>query len=102
AGDSVSAFGGILAVNRPVDAALADAIARPTLFFECIIAPEFAADALATLTERVKWGKSVRLLATGTGTTDSDEPELRKVRGGMLVQTRDDRGADDPFRVVTK
>ncbi len=102
AGDPVSAFGGILAVNRPIDAALADAIARPNTFFECIIAPEFSADALATLTTRQKWGKNVRLLAAGTGGQDPWDLEVKKVRGGLLVQSRDLAGAADPFKVVTK
>ncbi len=102
AGDPVSAFGGILAVNRPVDAALADAIARPNTFFECIIAPDFASDALATLTTKQKWGKNVRILAAGTGAIDAWDLEVKKVRGGLLVQTRDLAGPPDPFKVVTK
>jgi phosphoribosylaminoimidazolecarboxamide formyltransferase/IMP cyclohydrolase len=97
AGDPVSAFGGIVAFNRRIDEALATAIASPGSFFECIVAPDFDAAALEILTRRQKWGANVRLLACGVGAADPRDVEVRKVRGGVLVQSRDDSGRDEPF-----
>ncbi len=102
AGDPLSAFGGIVALNRPVDLPLADALAGPDTFFECILAPSFDEDAAEHLRTGPKWGKNVRLLAFGTGASDPNEPEVRKVRGGLLIQSRDVGGPDDPFEFVTK
>ena len=90
-GDPQSAFGGVVAFNRPVDAALATLIATPDNFLEVIVAPEFGADALHLLTSGVKWGKNVRLLACGAlgGEPDRSDLVVRKVVGGFLVQDRD-------------
>jgi phosphoribosylaminoimidazolecarboxamide formyltransferase/IMP cyclohydrolase len=91
--DPVSAFGGIVAVNRPADAAFAAAVAE--LFAEVVIAPGFDEAALARLAEK----KSLRLLAApaprpaaGAG---GPEIELRSIAGGFLAQAADDR-EDDP------
>ena len=62
AGDPVSAFGGILAFNRPVDAATANLITEPNRFIECIIAPAFEPEAFEVITTRPTWKKNVRLL----------------------------------------
>ncbi len=102
AGDSVSAFGGILAFNREVSADLAERIAQPNRFVECVIAPAFHPAAAELLVHRPKWGKNVRLLETGIGSRDPSDLEVRKVRGGVLVQDPDRTGADDPFKTVTK
>ncbi len=102
AGDPVSAFGGILAFNRKVNGSLADIVARPNSFFECIIAPEFDEEALEILTRRQKWGANVRLLACGVGTSDSLDLDMRKVRGGLLVQSRDELGRSEPFEPRTR
>jgi phosphoribosylaminoimidazolecarboxamide formyltransferase/IMP cyclohydrolase len=91
-GDPQSAFGGILALNRPVDAALARRIAVPERFLEVLIAPEIAADALAALRDGAAWGKNLRVLACGpTGARAADAPRLtvRSLVGGVLVQERD-------------
>ena len=82
--DPVSAFGGIIALNRSLDAATAEAITR--LFTEVIIAPE--ADAAAR--EIVAAKKNLRLLVTD-GLADPASPGLavRSVAGGYLVQSRD-------------
>jgi len=101
-GDPLSAFGGIVAFNRPVGEALAECIAQPDRFFECVIAPEFSDAAVELLSTRQKWGKNVRLLEVGEGPEDEREFEQRKVRGGVLVQERDRSGPGDPFRCVTK
>ncbi len=95
AGDPLSAFGGILAFNRPVDVATADRLATGQKFVECVIAPAFDADAFEVLTTRPTWKKNVRLLATGP--LDGPAPagrDVRRVDGGYLVQERD-TGPDD-------
>src|SRR5437763_414859 len=100
-GDPMSAFGGIVAANRPIDEATAAEIART--HFDIVIAPDFAPEALARLTHRKK---HLRLLACGEPVADragSPELEARQVRGGLLLQTPD-RGAEDPagWRAVTR
>src|SRR5262249_36397341 len=67
--DAVSAFGGIVALNREVDTATAQALVET--FLECVVAPAYSADALALL--RTK--KNLRILATG-GWLDADHREL--------------------------
>jgi phosphoribosylaminoimidazolecarboxamide formyltransferase/IMP cyclohydrolase len=101
-GDPQSAFGGILAFNRPVDADTASAIMDPKAkrFIECIIAPEYEPNALEGLT---KWKENVRLLKTGPLTGFPQGLDYRRVDGGLLVQTRD-YGADKPdeWKTTTK
>ncbi len=103
AGDPQSAFGGIVALNVPVHAALADAIAQPDRFLELVVAPSFDDDALDILTTRFKWGKNVRLLACGdlSGSADTSDLAVRKVTGGYLVQQRDLGYDDEERQVVT-
>jgi phosphoribosylaminoimidazolecarboxamide formyltransferase / IMP cyclohydrolase len=106
-GDPVSAFGGILAFNRPLDGATADVLMAGDRFVECVITSDYEPAALAALKG---WKKNVRLLKTGpfAGIPPRGLPFLphlldyRRVDGGLLVQTRD-VGADDPdeWRVVT-
>ena len=89
-GDPQSAFGGIVSLNRPVDEALAKAIAKPEHFLEVIVAPSFEGDAIEILKTGAKWGKNVRLLATGElGARSPEDLMVRKVTGGYLVQERD-------------
>jgi phosphoribosylaminoimidazolecarboxamide formyltransferase / IMP cyclohydrolase len=82
--DPVSAFGGIIAVNRTLDAATAEAIA--TLFAEVVIAPAIAPAAAAVLSRRTR----LRVLVTGA-LPDPAAPgmTLRSLAGGYLLQTRD-------------
>ena len=82
--DPVSAFGGIVAFNRPVDAAAARAVAE--IFCEVLIAPDYAADALEIL--RAK--KNLRILHLNTDDARNDL-EYRSISGGLLAQTRDTR-----------
>lgn len=87
AGDPVAAYGGILAVNAPVDAAAAERMTRQDMFLEVVVAPDYSPEALEIL--RKRW-TSVRLLATGDrAATASRKLEYRSVPGGMLVQDRD-------------
>jgi len=91
-GDPVSAFGGILALNRPVDVDTAEEITGKNTFFEAVIAPAFHADALPILTGKKKWGANLRLLEVGelnTGSPSHPGLDLKKVVGGLLVQERD-------------
>ena len=82
--DPVSAFGGIIAVNRPLDAETAQLIVE--LFAEVVIAPSIDPDALAFFQGK----KNLRVLTTG-GLPDPLAPGLavRSIAGGYLVQTRD-------------
>jgi phosphoribosylaminoimidazolecarboxamide formyltransferase/IMP cyclohydrolase len=81
--DPVSAFGGIVAVNRIVDADLAKEMADT--FLECVIAPDYAPGALEILANK----KGLRLLKGPVTTLDPTELEFRSVAGGLLVQSRD-------------
>ncbi|WP_119169311.1 bifunctional phosphoribosylaminoimidazolecarboxamide formyltransferase/IMP cyclohydrolase [Algihabitans albus] len=96
--DPVSAFGGIIAVNRSLDAATAEKIAE--LFAEVVIAPEVEGDARDLLASK----KNLRLLITG-GLPDPAEAgtTAKTVSGGLLVQSRDSgRIAADQLRAVTR
>jgi phosphoribosylaminoimidazolecarboxamide formyltransferase/IMP cyclohydrolase len=96
--DPVSAFGGIVAVNRPLDAATAAAIAR--IFVEVIIAPAIDDEAAAVFARK----SNLRLLVAGA-MPDPAAPGVvfRSLAGGLLVQERDRRVATEAdLRVVTR
>jgi len=96
--DPVSAFGGIIAVNRELDAKTAEEIAK--LFAEVIVAPSISEAAQAVLAAR----KNLRVLATER-LPDPAAPGLmvKTIAGGFLLQSRDTgRIAADELRVVTK
>jgi phosphoribosylaminoimidazolecarboxamide formyltransferase/IMP cyclohydrolase len=98
AADPISAFGGILAVNRPLDAQTAARITEPNNFFECIVAPGYEPGVVETLTTKRKWGANLRLLEVGALQGPGKEGLLLKqIVGGLLVSTRDYRplGPDD-------
>jgi phosphoribosylaminoimidazolecarboxamide formyltransferase/IMP cyclohydrolase len=99
-GDPLAAFGGIVALNRSIDLATAQAITSIDKLLEVIVAPDFHLDALKLLRER--W-KNVRLLEVGPiGHFDSSELHMHKIVGGMLVQQRDLLGADEAnWKVVS-
>lgn len=92
-GDPVSAFGGIVGLNRPVDRATAEEMCRPGRFLEAILAPSFDADAFELLTTKPSWKNSVRLLELGAALGPDDPPphgfDLRRIEGGLLVQSWD-------------
>jgi phosphoribosylaminoimidazolecarboxamide formyltransferase/IMP cyclohydrolase len=92
-GDPVSAFGGIVGLNRPVDGATAERMCVPGRFIECIVAPGFDDEALRILTTRPTWKNSVRLLSLDAPLgPDGPRPsghDLRRVEGGVLVQDWD-------------
>jgi len=102
-GDPLSAFGGIVGLNREVDAATATLMTEPGRFFEAIIAPSFSAEALQTLRTRPKWKDSVRLLATGLLEGKASGFDLRRIEGGLLVQGRDEAVVNwNEVKVVTQ
>jgi phosphoribosylaminoimidazolecarboxamide formyltransferase/IMP cyclohydrolase len=94
----VSAFGGIVAVNRPLDAEAARAITD--IFTEVIIAPDASAEAIAIIAAK----KNLRLLVTG-GLPDprAGGTIVKSVAGGLLVQSRDNAVVDDmTLKVMTR
>jgi phosphoribosylaminoimidazolecarboxamide formyltransferase/IMP cyclohydrolase len=94
--DPVSAFGGIVAVNRQVDGALAREMSET--FLECVIAPSYAPEALQLLSTK----KNLRLLAYDFPGDAAGAVEYRSVTGGLLVQTRDkDTATAADAKVVT-
>jgi phosphoribosylaminoimidazolecarboxamide formyltransferase/IMP cyclohydrolase len=96
--DPVSAFGGVVALNRKLDAASARKIVE--IFTEVIIAPDADDEALAIIATK----KNLRLLLAGS-LPDPKAPTLsvRSVAGGLLVQDRDDGAPEEgALKVVTK
>jgi phosphoribosylaminoimidazolecarboxamide formyltransferase/IMP cyclohydrolase len=97
--DPVSAFGGIVAANRPLDAAAAERIAA--IFTEVVVAPEAEEAAKAVFARK----KNLRLLLTGGGVPDPAAAGLtfRSVAGGFLAQSRDaGRVTEADCKVVTR
>ncbi len=81
--DPQSAYGGVIAVNRRVDAACAEQLGKQ--FIEVLLAPGYEPDALELLQEK----KNVRLLELAHWPAPTREPEGKPVLGGRLVQDRD-------------
>jgi phosphoribosylaminoimidazolecarboxamide formyltransferase/IMP cyclohydrolase len=101
-GDPQSAFGGVLAFNRAVDAQTAEVLAAPGLFIEAIVAPEFEPAALEILTSRPKWKANVRLMAVGPLDVPPAEIAYRQIEGGLLVQEADMLAdPENEWKVVT-
>jgi phosphoribosylaminoimidazolecarboxamide formyltransferase / IMP cyclohydrolase len=95
--DPVSAFGGIIAVNRTLDGATAGEIAK--LFAEVVIAPEIDAEARAVLAAK----KNLRVLVTGAmPDAGGGGMTLRSLAGGYLLQGRDAALTEGELKVVTK
>ncbi len=85
--DPVSAFGGVIAFNRPIDGEAAEAIRGA--FYEAVIGPRFSDEARKALKKK----KNLRLLATGDlSSYRRDGHDLRRVAGGLLVQEWDSQG----------
>jgi phosphoribosylaminoimidazolecarboxamide formyltransferase/IMP cyclohydrolase len=96
-GDSLSAFGGIVACNRPVDAESAEKMSK--IFFECIIAPNFGDAALEILQKK----KNLRLLKLNPESFAEEETEIKYLSGTFLLQQADFL-EEDPhnWEVVTR
>jgi phosphoribosylaminoimidazolecarboxamide formyltransferase / IMP cyclohydrolase len=91
---SISAFGGIVALNRHVDVGTANALAK--VFTEVVVAPSYDADALAVLTEK----KNLRVLSASAPA--ARRLDVRTIDGGYLVQNADVVNLDrDSWTVVT-
>jgi phosphoribosylaminoimidazolecarboxamide formyltransferase/IMP cyclohydrolase len=116
-GDVVSAFGGIIALNRKVDTELAQTIMESYgkfgkakgasgFFAEVIIAPEFEQEAIDIIRTLKSWGSRVRLMKTGPADRakiDCGEFDVRCVIGGLLLQQRDLAGWEpDILKYPTK
>jgi phosphoribosylaminoimidazolecarboxamide formyltransferase/IMP cyclohydrolase len=95
--DPLSAFGGVIALNRPVDRVLAEKLSEQ--FIEVLIAPGYAEDALEVLTQK----QNVRILEDQERRRPPvEEPEIRQVSGGLLVQDRDSqRDEREDMQVAT-
>lgn len=87
--DSTSIFGGIVALNREVDAETAKQLA--TIFLEIIIAPAFSDEAIELLTQK----KNIRLLTIPFDSQTTDKWNTVTVEGGLLIQQPDVYGYDD-------
>ena len=96
--DRLSAFGGIVAINGPVDGATAGHLT--SLFLECVVAPSFDAEARELLSAKA----NLRLLELAPEAIDrASRQQLRSVLGGLLVQDLDDQPVDETaWQVVSK
>lgn len=114
-GDPDAAMGGIIAVNRTIETELAEAIMASlqrwgkdagagAFFAEIIIAPNFTPEAIEIIQTRKPWGQNVRLLAvpdwSGQNKLDicpctPSGWDLKRIRGGILAQTRDDESLNE-------
>jgi phosphoribosylaminoimidazolecarboxamide formyltransferase / IMP cyclohydrolase len=102
-GDPLSAFGSVLGLNRPVDAATAEVLTAPGLFVEAIVAPRFNPDALEILTTRPKWKSNVRLMEVGDLDRSPPHWTFRCVEAGALMQDADVLvDPEDEWKVVTE
>ena len=89
-GDPISAFGGILAVNKAIDAKTANLITGKNTFFEAIVAPGYDPEAFTILTTKKQWGQNLILLqAADMAAPSAEEYDYKRVSGGLLVQTQD-------------
>lgn len=96
--DPVSAFGGIIGLNRTVDEKCAKAILKAG-FMECIIAPKFERNALSLL----KTKKNLRIIELNVNFENNKEFDLKKIDAGLLVQDKDLQIIDlSSIKTVTK
>ena len=94
--DSVSAFGGIVALNKPIDSATATALTKT--FLECVVAPSCEEEAQKILQAKSK----LRILLLSDLVTGSKQT-IKAIAGGLLVQDRDDaEDSIDNWQIVTE
>ena len=93
--DPLSAFGSVIAFTVPVDDATADEVAK--LFVECVVAPSFSEGALEALARK----KNLRVLA-GRADRPAGELDVKRVRGGVLLQERPAPPSLEGWTVVTR
>jgi phosphoribosylaminoimidazolecarboxamide formyltransferase/IMP cyclohydrolase len=95
--DPVSAYGSVVAFNRPVDAATAEAMSK--LFVEAVIASAYEPEALAKFAAK----KNLRVMEIGAAPAGRREMDVKNVSGGLLVMTPDDHPAKpDEWKCVTE
>jgi len=81
--DPLSAFGGVIAINREIDGPLAEALHEN--FVEVLAAPSYSGDALEILTRK----EAIRIFTDESPPPDPRERDIKRVRGGILIQDRD-------------
>ncbi len=100
-GDPVAAFGGIVAVNRPIDLATAEEIGKT--FYEIVIAPEYEPEALEALKRKKNLRILVAELPPDYGKAPAGYLDFRRVKGGFLVQGSDSLPEDSvTLKTVTR
>ncbi len=116
AGDPLSAFGGVLGMNRPLTLDIAEAILGASGFkVDAIVAPSITPDALQALTTKKKWGANVIVIEAGSlekfkrsnngGAHSAQYRDIRTIPGGILVQSPDVSLWEEEFanlKTVTK
>lgn len=97
--DTQSAFGSVVALNRPVTEKIAQYIIQNKIFIELIICQSFEPEALKILKDK----PNIRLLETGPLKLDTEKRDIKKVAGGILVQTANTYTVTEKdLKVVTK
>ncbi len=95
--DPISAFGGIVSINRLVDAQLAENMT--SIFLEVIIAPDFSEEALKIFSKK----KNLRLLQIDTQKQKlHDSYQIRSIEGGLLLQSTNSMLWNNPWQTVSK
>ncbi len=95
--DPMSAYGGVVALNRTLDAATADAMKK--VFVEAVIAPDYEPEAV----ERLRKKKNLRIMRMAGPARRAAEWSMHKIHGGLLVQTANDvEVTRDQLKVVTE
>ena len=96
--DPVSAFGGIIGLNRAVDSATAKLISKSG-FMECVIAPDYDKAALGILAQK----KNLRIIKLDLSDFSANGFDFKRVRGGLLLQDRDEKKLNETdLKAVTK
>ena len=95
--DPISAFGGIVALNRSVDSKTAEQLTN--IFLECVVAPSFETEAKEILSKK----KNLRLLELKPSCLEvSESKQIRSILGGLLIQDKDDKAIEsDTWEVAT-
>jgi len=102
-GDRLSAFGSVVGMNCPMDAAAAEVLAEPGNFIEAVIAPDFDDAALEILTTKPKWKANVRLMKVGQLPPEKTSWLYRQIDGGALLQKSDvEADPESEWTVPTK
>ncbi|MBU1446449.1 bifunctional phosphoribosylaminoimidazolecarboxamide formyltransferase/IMP cyclohydrolase [Patescibacteria group bacterium] len=85
--DPMSAFGCVIAMNKPCNEKIADYMNKKKMFVEIVVAPKFTKKALEIFSKK----KNLRLLETGPLYRDPEKIDIKKVAGGILIQHADTR-----------